>query len=304
MGIFHNMLQHIAASDAQEVGPYHAQPMPMQSWQQAPAPAQVVDHTSQHMRDMHVAVQGLQHQMKQLVALNMLTARPPHAVLSFPTTVPTLTSAATTASTATGPSGEQTHIVQVTASGTPGKVLLDWSTPITCVAGNYLVFTARIQIPTTNTGTTLDFLVSDAINGGGLADAWGAGVQTLDSNSISKGEWISFQWVYLVQAGVTSYAATIEFRIPTNGDKLLSAGCAAARVVQPVIQPDMQFFGATQVFQRNADSWRGPAIPTDTTLSWTTDERVVRDPPAVGSPKAWSCTVSGSPGTWVSEGNL
>jgi hypothetical protein len=26
--------------------------------------------------------------------------------------------------------------------------------------------------------------------------------------------------------------------------------------------------------------------------------------PAVGSPKGWYCTVTGSPGTWVSEGNL
>jgi hypothetical protein len=33
-------------------------------------------------------------------------------------------------------------------------------------------------------------------------------------------------------------------------------------------------------------------------------DRVINVAPAVGSPKAWSCTVSGTPGTWVSEGNL
>jgi hypothetical protein len=33
-------------------------------------------------------------------------------------------------------------------------------------------------------------------------------------------------------------------------------------------------------------------------------DRIVNTPPVVGQPKAWVCTVAGSPGTWVSEGNL
>lgn len=40
-----------------------------------------------------------------------------------------------------------------------------------------------------------------------------------------------------------------------------------------------------------------------TTGTWAVGERVVRTPVA-GQPKAWSCTVVGTPGTWVSEGNL
>jgi hypothetical protein len=38
--------------------------------------------------------------------------------------------------------------------------------------------------------------------------------------------------------------------------------------------------------------------------SWNAGDRVARNAPTVGQPKAWSCTVSGTPGTWVSEGNL
>ena len=38
--------------------------------------------------------------------------------------------------------------------------------------------------------------------------------------------------------------------------------------------------------------------------SWSVGDRTVRNPPAVGSAKAWTCTVAGVPGTWVSEGNL
>jgi len=231
--------------------------------------------------------------------------RPPHAVLYFPTTFPALTNATLAGSTALGPSGERSHIVELTATSANGKTRMQWAA-ITCVAGEYIVLTARIKIPTTNTGTTLNWQVLDAVNGAGIADTWegGAGVQTLDSDSIARGEWITFQWVYLVQSGVTSYAAALDLIIPTSGDKLQLAGNAGARVIQPVIQPDLQYFGSTQAFQRNADAWRGAAVPSDTTLSWLTDERVIRDPPATGQPKAWSCTVAGSPGTWVSEGNL
>lgn len=46
----------------------------------------------------------------------------------------------------------------------------------------------------------------------------------------------------------------------------------------------------------------GTAIPT--TLAYLFSDRVVNTNPAVGSPKAWTCTVAGTPGTWVSEGNL
>jgi hypothetical protein len=44
------------------------------------------------------------------------------------------------------------------------------------------------------------------------------------------------------------------------------------------------------------------AIPT--TGTWAVGQRVIRSVPAVGQPKAWVCTVAGTPGTWVSEGNL
>ncbi|WP_433867113.1 hypothetical protein [Ralstonia wenshanensis] len=37
---------------------------------------------------------------------------------------------------------------------------------------------------------------------------------------------------------------------------------------------------------------------------WAVGSRVTNSAPAVGSPKGWVCTVSGQPGTWVSEGNL
>ncbi|QDX22549.1 hypothetical protein FP568_15660 [Pandoraea pnomenusa] len=37
---------------------------------------------------------------------------------------------------------------------------------------------------------------------------------------------------------------------------------------------------------------------------WAAGSHVMNSAPSVGSPKGWYCTVSGQPGTWVSEGNL
>lgn len=38
--------------------------------------------------------------------------------------------------------------------------------------------------------------------------------------------------------------------------------------------------------------------------TWAINDRCVNSTPTVGQPKSWVCTVSGTPGTWVSEGNL
>jgi hypothetical protein len=43
---------------------------------------------------------------------------------------------------------------------------------------------------------------------------------------------------------------------------------------------------------------------TPATLRYEAGDRVIQQTPTVGQPKAWSCTVAGTPGTWVSEGNL
>jgi hypothetical protein len=38
--------------------------------------------------------------------------------------------------------------------------------------------------------------------------------------------------------------------------------------------------------------------------AWGVGSRVINSVPTVGQPKAWVCTVAGTVGTWVSEGNL
>lgn len=45
-------------------------------------------------------------------------------------------------------------------------------------------------------------------------------------------------------------------------------------------------------------------IAAPTTRTWAVGDRVFNQTPVVGQPKSWVCTVAGTPGTWVSEGNL
>lgn len=64
-------------------------------------------------------------------------------------------------------------------------------------------------------------------------------------------------------------------------------------------------FVATAYRQANPNSrltTYGGAAPVS--LTWARGDRVVQASPTVGQPKSWVCTVAGTPGTWVSEGNL
>lgn len=51
-------------------------------------------------------------------------------------------------------------------------------------------------------------------------------------------------------------------------------------------------------------SFHGIANAAPTTGHWRSGDLLVNEAPAVGSPKGWRCTATGTPGTWVSEGNL
>lgn len=77
---------------------------------------------------------------------------------------------------------------------------------------------------------------------------------------------------------------------------------------------DKYFSAINQTNQLNGTLVPGPrtiiasnipsAIAPWLTMPWNVGDRAIFDVPAVGQPKAWVCTVAGTPGTWVSEGNL
>jgi hypothetical protein len=59
---------------------------------------------------------------------------------------------------------------------------------------------------------------------------------------------------------------------------------------------------AATVYRRTKREFEATASPTSGT--YIVGDRVWNSAPAVGQPKSWVCTVAGTPGTWVSEGNL
>lgn len=67
-------------------------------------------------------------------------------------------------------------------------------------------------------------------------------------------------------------------------------------------------YSATILGNRWNGAWLQRAIgfgtSAPTTGTWERGDRIFNADPTVGQPKSWVCTVAGSPGTWVSEGNL
>jgi hypothetical protein len=72
------------------------------------------------------------------------------------------------------------------------------------------------------------------------------------------------------------------------------------RTVLPTQVLDNGFF-ANAVYEGNRLSSVGNAPNYGT---WVRGDNVLNGAAAVGQPKGWVCTVAGTPGTWVSEGNL
>ena len=59
-----------------------------------------------------------------------------------------------------------------------------------------------------------------------------------------------------------------------------------------------------QVSRLPSGNFQAMVTAAPTTASWSQGDVAINRQPAVGSPKGWRCTVAGTPGTWVSEGNL
>lgn len=91
----------------------------------------------------------------------------------------------------------------------------------------------------------------------------------------------------------------------SNGDILLDHANLGARQVfrvkgESATRPFK--FAVTEFLLADRMMAMGTAAPTSGT--WVRGDYVRNSNPAVGSPKGWICTVGGTPGTWVSEGNL
>lgn len=91
---------------------------------------------------------------------------------------------------------------------------------------------------------------------------------------------------------------TVDITIP-NGATITIGGvcCVPGRDVGDL-------FKTNQITERYGLGLFSSVIPTTAAGYSAAGRRVFNSAPSVGAPKGWICTVSGNPGTWVSEGNL
>ena len=84
--------------------------------------------------------------------------------------------------------------------------------------------------------------------------------------------------------------------------QLTGYGCENMSNGQVVTFGPVRVFAGLVAVETDNTIVYGTAAPT--TLRWELGDRVIQSAPTVGQPKSWVCTVAGTPGTWVSEGNL
>ena len=134
------------------------------------------------------------------------------------------------------------------------------------------------------------------------------------SMSISSGVSMAPSFSSLLSTGKWVTVATL--------GKCTSGGTARLRIVNGSSGSQTIRFSALQVIEfdteaealayYNGGEYRaGSSRPrvtystvAPTTGTWAVGDRCFNKSPAVGQPKSWACTVAGTPGTWVSEGNL
>ena len=73
---------------------------------------------------------------------------------------------------------------------------------------------------------------------------------------------------------------------------------------QPTIQPGRNLVGIATPMQTEDTRIVTYSNAAPVANTWAIGDTVRQSIPVVGQPKGWRCTVGGTPGTWVSEGNL
>tara|TARA_R110000868_G_scaffold53725_1_gene168444 strand:- start:430 stop:2010 length:1581 start_codon:yes stop_codon:yes gene_type:complete len=104
--------------------------------------------------------------------------------------------------------------------------------------------------------------------------------------------------------GRSAATAIANYYIDASGTgDLILTDCTFTTLAAPISD-----FVGTQVFKiagglgNRYRQYYASASPT--TGTWNVGDRVFNTVPSIGQPKGWLCTVAGTPGTWVSEGNL
>ena len=99
--------------------------------------------------------------------------------------------------------------------------------------------------------------------------------------------------------GITGNSSAGPWIITGNTFTSVSDYVCLAGPYQGIVVRSMNTTTATK-----ADIVQVTATAVPTTGTWVVGDYVKNSTPSTGQPKGWYCTVAGTPGTWVSEGNL
>ena len=178
---------------------------------------------------------------------------------------------------------QQGHIV------TNNKITAFVTRPITMsYAKNFVLANNSIQI---DTGTTLEGIILDHCDSGSVV-----------GNSVNGKANTGYMFIVYITTNTAVSGNSFIYNASGVGRTLIST---IGTCTGTVISESNHLFNPVDV--QNAGTGanitvRSTAAPAAGT--WAVGDRCVNTVPVVGQPKAWSCTVAGNPGTWVSEGNL
>lgn len=130
----------------------------------------------------------------------------------------------------------------------------------------------------------------------------GIGHQEWNNNQIIDSRGASGAHYGYFLAGGTTYTNSI----------ILSPGFTSGLLTGMIYDQYLSAIGSTVVTTSTINTTPriiySSGIPSSTapwsSIAWRVGDRAIASVPTVGSPKGWVCTVAGTPGTWVSEGNL
>jgi hypothetical protein len=164
---------------------------------------------------------------------------------------------------------------------------------------NFTINATQIGVPMTFTGLVKSVAGVDVNSTWASITASGAGLVTSGSNNFMSFARLGEGWQLLSQT-ITPLAAgtlTVGFSFFSTSEALVDNASFSYGIEG---EPSRSTFGS---FELNNKTFTTATI-VPVTGTWKVGDRVFNSAPAAGQPKSWVCTVAGTPGTWVSEGNL
>ncbi|MFT3906201.1 MAG: hypothetical protein QM718_07860 [Steroidobacteraceae bacterium] len=112
-------------------------------------------------------------------------------------------------------------------------------------------------------------------------------------------------WIHLGMVGAAASTFTARLRLANSGSAPIVLRLSALQIMEFDTEPAMLDYYHSGLYNPGTTYPRtiaAAAAPTSGT--WAAGDRCSNAEPAAGKPRGWVCTVAGSPGTWISEGNL